>query len=84
VTQAAFSHEHKFIFLTTKKTAGTSIELALTQLCGTDYIIAPHRDRRGKRISGRGLQNCWWGSPRRRWFKYSGVSLQINCLRLLS
>ncbi len=28
------SHEHKFIFLKTKKTAGTSVELALTRLCG--------------------------------------------------
>ena len=28
------SHEHKFIFLKTKKTAGTSIELALSELCG--------------------------------------------------
>jgi len=35
------SHEHKFIFLKTKKTAGTSIELALSQLCGPDDIIAP-------------------------------------------
>jgi hypothetical protein len=48
VTQAAVSHEHKFIFLKTKKTAGTSIELALTQLCRPDYIIrAAHPDRRG-------------------------------------
>jgi hypothetical protein len=35
------SHEHKFIFLKTKKTAGTSIELALSELCGTDDVIAP-------------------------------------------
>ena len=35
------SHEHKFIFLKTRKTAGTSIELALSQLCGPDDIITP-------------------------------------------
>jgi hypothetical protein len=35
------SHEHKFIFLRTKKTAGTSIELALSDLCGPDDIITP-------------------------------------------
>jgi hypothetical protein len=35
------SHEHKFIFIKTKKTAGTSIELALSQLCGPDDIIPP-------------------------------------------
>ena len=28
------SHEHKFIFLKTKKTAGTAIEAALSELCG--------------------------------------------------
>jgi hypothetical protein len=33
------SHEHKFIFLKTKKTAGTSIEAALSQICGPDDII---------------------------------------------
>jgi len=35
------SHEHKFIFLKTKKTAGTSIELALSELCGLDDVITP-------------------------------------------
>ena len=35
------SHEHKFIFLKTRKTAGTSIELALSGLCGPDDIITP-------------------------------------------
>ena len=35
------SHEHKFIFLKTRKTAGTSIELALSQLCGPNDIITP-------------------------------------------
>jgi len=35
------SHEHKFIFLKTRKTAGTSIELALSHLCGPDDIVTP-------------------------------------------
>lgn len=46
------SHKHKFIFLKTKKTAGTAIEAALSQLCGPDDVITPYReaserDRRG-------------------------------------
>jgi hypothetical protein len=46
------SHKHKFIFLKTKKTAGTAIEAALSQLCGPDDIITPYRgeseqDRKG-------------------------------------
>ena len=35
------SHEHKFIFIRTKKTAGTSVELALSKYCGPDDIITP-------------------------------------------
>jgi hypothetical protein len=72
------SHEHKFIFIKTKKTAGTSIELALSQLCGPDDIIAPITDSdEALRAVGSGPRNWrvhgWWQSPRplfqRRWLK---------------
>lgn len=35
------SHEHKFIFLKTHKTAGTSIEMALSQFCGEGDVLTP-------------------------------------------
>ena len=35
------SHTHKFIFLKTSKTAGTSLEIAVSKYCGTDDIITP-------------------------------------------
>lgn len=38
------SHKHKFIFLKTNKTAGTSIEIALSAICGPDDIITPISD----------------------------------------
>ncbi len=38
------SHKHKFIFLKTKKTAGTAIEAALSELCGADDVITPYRE----------------------------------------
>ena len=38
------SHEHKFIFLKTKKTAGTAIEAALSELCGPRDVITPYRE----------------------------------------
>ena len=75
------SHKHKFIFLKTKKTAGTSIELALSRLCGPDDVITPLTAiDEAQRAGGRGAQNWrlhgWWGSPRpiwqRRWWKFSG------------
>ncbi len=73
------SHEHKFIFLRTKKTAGTSIELALSDLCGPDDIITPlTREDEARRTGRRGAQNwrlhSWWKSPRllkSAWFKFS-------------
>jgi len=35
------SHRHKYIFLKTRKTASTSLEIALSQSCGPDDIITP-------------------------------------------
>lgn len=35
------SHKHKFIFLKTEKTAGTSFEIALSSICGPNDIITP-------------------------------------------
>ncbi|HKK15546.1 MAG TPA: sulfotransferase family 2 domain-containing protein [Gammaproteobacteria bacterium] len=34
-------HKYRFIFLKTNKTAGTSIEIALSRFCGPDDIITP-------------------------------------------
>jgi hypothetical protein len=63
------SHEHKFIFLKTKKTAGTSIELAVSQLCGPDDVITPlAMADEVLRLGGRRAQNWqlhdWWTSRR--------------------
>ena len=35
------SHQHKFIFIKTKKTAGTSIEIAFSKICGDADVITP-------------------------------------------
>lgn len=58
------SHQHRFIFLKTNKTAGTSIEIALSQFCGPDYIIMPipRKDELiREELSFRGPQN--YGKP---------------------
>ncbi len=33
------SHAHRFVFLKTRKTAGTSVEIALSRICGPDDVI---------------------------------------------
>ncbi len=37
------SHTHKFIFMKTVKTASSSMEIALSQVCGAEDIITPTR-----------------------------------------
>jgi hypothetical protein len=54
------SHEHGFVFMKTRKTAGTSVEIALSRVCGDDDVITPVADddevlRRAG--GGRGPQN---------------------------
>jgi hypothetical protein len=38
------SHQHKFIYIKTNKTASSSVEIALAPLCGPDDIITPTAD----------------------------------------
>jgi hypothetical protein len=53
-------HRHRFIFLKTRKTAGTSIEIALSRFCGEGDVITPivEEDEALRRELGfRGPQN---------------------------
>jgi Sulfotransferase family len=60
VSHVIVSHEHRFVFMKTRKTAGTSVEIALSRVCGPDDVITPVTDedealRRAQ--GGRGPQN---------------------------
>jgi hypothetical protein len=59
------SHEHKFIFLKTKKTAGTAIEAALSELCGPLDVITPYREESEQDRKGRPPQNYRIEHPRK-------------------
>lgn len=41
VRRVIASHRHRFVFLKTRKTAGTSIEIALSRFCGPEDIVTP-------------------------------------------
>jgi len=50
------SHTHRYIFIKSEKTAGTSIEAALSKHCGADDVVTPlgdywfNRDQKGEWI----------------------------------
>jgi hypothetical protein len=68
------SHAHRFIFLKTKKTAGTSTELALSAFCGPEDIIPPLRKHEGLR-RGDGPRNWQRTGPTRFWRQLVDVKL---------
>lgn len=64
------SHKHRFIFLKTNKTAGTSVEMALSSVCGPEDIISRisrKDEEQRKRLGYRGKQNYWVSPLRYNW-----------------
>lgn len=41
-------HSHRFIFIKTRKTAGSSVEIALSRLCGLGDVVTPLSANRGE------------------------------------
>ncbi|MBB4301572.1 hypothetical protein GGD81_000589 [Rhodobium orientis] len=62
------SHRHRFIFLKTKKTAGTSVELALSQVCGPDDVVTPIAGKVDVRNAGHVPRNYDIAPGLRPWF----------------
>jgi hypothetical protein len=70
------SHRHRFIFIKTFKTAGSSVEIALSTVCGPEDVITP-LDREGERlrrrvagVNPRGFLEPWWRWDRAAWTKF--------------
>ena len=65
------SHEHRFIFVKTKKTAGTSVEIALSRFAGPRDVITPLTEEDEllrKECGGVGPQNL--DIPKPRWRRH--------------
>jgi hypothetical protein len=78
------SHEHRFVFMKTRKTAGTSVEIALSRVCGPEDVITPvtEDDELLRRAAGgRGPQN-FESPPRleRKAFNHMPVSMTRKML----
>ena len=62
VLVAIISHARKFIFVKTHKTAGTSLEMALSRHCGQSDVITPfgaEDERLRREVGGIGPQNFY-------------------------
>ena len=62
------SHSRKFIFVKTYKTAGSSLEIALSKYCARGDVLTPldaGEEAERRRLSGLGAQN--YGKPARRY-----------------
>jgi hypothetical protein len=57
------SHKHKFIFIKTRKTAGTSTECALSAICGPDDILTRLEEVEQHRIGELSAQNYKYMPP---------------------
>lgn len=57
------SHKHRFIFLKTIKTASTSTEVALNELCGPDDIVTPFLAGNERHRRGPGPRNYRYRPP---------------------
>ena len=62
------SHAHKFIFLKTKKTAGSSVEFALSKLCGPDDVITPIAGKKDSAEAGHEPRNYNIPVGKRVWY----------------
>jgi hypothetical protein len=64
------SHRYKFIFIKTKKTAGTSLEIALSPFLGPEDVIthiSPEDEQLRQQLGGRGPQHFYISPSRWSW-----------------
>jgi len=70
------SHKHKFIFIKSKKTAGTSVEIYLSGICGDEDIVTPIYPH----VNGHEPRNYKGLFSLKQYLKQGGLKLFIKAL----
>jgi len=73
------SHKHKFIFIKTRKTAGSSFELMLSTICGPDDVLtplSPEEETIREQLSGGRARN--YHLPLAKYWKREYAQLLLN------
>ena len=52
------SHKHKFIFIKSRKTAGSSVQIALSRICGESDIITPIYPESAQELQAMGFKGA--------------------------
>lgn len=75
------SHRHRFIFIKTRKTGGTSVEKALAPLCGPEDVLTPDHLHEGERDDLASAARNWQGrfNPLR---ELAGARRPIDVVRI--
>lgn len=71
------SHKYKFIFIKNVKTAGTSIEIFLSQICGKDDIITPIYPHVEPHFA-RNYKGYWNPFPELYFYKLRGIKFEFK------
>ncbi len=70
------SHKHKFIFIKVRKTASSSLEIALSKICGDDDIISPgdpEEELKRKEIGAKTAQHYKFPISKHKWWQVLGM-----------
>ncbi|MEO1513487.1 MAG: sulfotransferase family 2 domain-containing protein [Bacteroidota bacterium] len=73
------SHKHRFIYIKVRKTAGTSIEIALSRICGQEDVITPiskQDEQKRQELGFPTAQN--YDIPRAKWLRKDRINYWMN------
>jgi hypothetical protein len=76
------SHSHKFILLKSIKTAGTSIEAALSTYCSGDDIVTPLNKFSFNRDAASGVEHCSMNADKLEWWDKETIGQHVDAIML--